>query len=45
VEAAWQLFQPILDNTLAVSFYPAGSWGPREADELTAKNGQKWTND
>ena len=27
VEAAWRLFTPILDNTLAVSFYAAGTWG------------------
>ena len=45
VEAAWQLFTPILDNTLAVAFYAAGSWGPRESDDLLARNGQKWTND
>ena len=34
VEAAWRLFTPILDNTLAVSFYAAGTWGPKESDEL-----------
>ena len=45
VEAAWKLFTPILDNTLAVSFYAAGSWGPKEADELLQRNGQKWTNE
>ena len=45
VEAAWRLFTPILDNTLAVSFYAAGSWGPKESDELLARNGQKWTNE
>jgi glucose-6-phosphate 1-dehydrogenase len=45
VEAAWRLFTPILDNTLAVAFYAAGSWGPKESDELLARNGQKWTNE
>jgi len=44
VEAAWRLFTPILDNTLAVSFYAAGSWGPKESDELMMRNGQKWSN-
>jgi len=44
VEAAWRLFTPILDNTLAVSFYAAGSWGPKESDELMQRNGQKWSN-
>jgi glucose-6-phosphate 1-dehydrogenase len=45
VEAAWRLFTPILDNTLAISFYAAGTWGPKEADELLQRNGQKWTNE
>ena len=44
VEAAWRLFTPILDNTLAVSFYAAGTWGPKESDELMQRNGQKWSN-
>ena len=44
VEAAWRLFTPIMDNTLAVSFYAAGTWGPKESDELMARNGQKWSN-
>jgi len=45
VEAAWKLFTPILDNTMAVSFYAAGSWGPKEADEMLARSGQKWMNE
>jgi glucose-6-phosphate 1-dehydrogenase len=44
VEAAWRLFTPILDNTLAVSFYAAGSWGPKESDDLLQRGGQKWSN-
>jgi glucose-6-phosphate 1-dehydrogenase len=44
VEAAWRLFTPIMDNTLAVSFYAAGTWGPKESDDLMARNGQKWSN-
>jgi glucose-6-phosphate 1-dehydrogenase len=45
VEAAWRLFTPILDNTLAVSFYAAGTWGPKESDDLLQRNGQKWSNE
>jgi len=45
VEAAWRLFSPILDNTLAVSFYAAGSWGPKESDDLLQRSGQKWSNE
>jgi glucose-6-phosphate 1-dehydrogenase len=44
VEAAWRLFTPILDNTLAVAFYAAGTWGPKESDDLMTRNGQKWSN-
>jgi glucose-6-phosphate 1-dehydrogenase len=45
VEAAWQLYTPLLDNTLAIAQYAAGTWGPKESDELAAKSGHKWTND
>ena len=38
VEAAWAFMHPILegwqDQRRSVPDYPAGSWGPREADEL-----------
>jgi glucose-6-phosphate 1-dehydrogenase len=49
VEAAWALVDPILDvwsaaKTAAVPFYPAGSWGPREADLLLERDGRKWMN-
>ncbi|MBE2179574.1 MAG: glucose-6-phosphate dehydrogenase [Chthoniobacterales bacterium] len=37
IRAAWQDGEaPRLD------FYPAGSWGPREADELLAQDGAVW---
>ncbi len=47
IEVCWQLLQPILDvwNALpARDFpnYPAGSWGPPEADELLAREGHQW---
>jgi glucose-6-phosphate 1-dehydrogenase len=46
VEAAWAFVQPILDawenKGRSVSPYPAGSWGPREADELLSRDGRHW---
>jgi len=37
VEASWSLFEPVLDARPTVRPYPAGSWGPLEADALTAR--------
>jgi len=47
VEAAWQIAQPILDTwaaTPADDFpnYVAGTWGPRAAHELLAREGRRW---
>jgi glucose-6-phosphate 1-dehydrogenase len=47
VEAGWRIVQPILDvwNALpARSFpnYPFGSRGPKEADDLLARDGRQW---
>jgi glucose-6-phosphate 1-dehydrogenase len=47
VEAAWQILMPVLEawaNTRPRNFpnYAAGSWGPRAADELLARDGHKW---
>lgn len=47
VEAGWRIIEPILDVWKALpprSFpnYPAGSWGPKEADELLARDGREW---
>jgi len=47
VEAAWSLLQPLLeawDNGTqeGLAFYEAGTWGPREADELLESEGRKW---
>jgi len=36
VERAWELVEPILAEPGPVHLYPAGSWGPKEADELIA---------
>jgi glucose-6-phosphate 1-dehydrogenase len=34
VEASWKLYTPILSSPPPVAFYPAGSWGPKEAEPL-----------
>jgi glucose-6-phosphate 1-dehydrogenase len=36
VERAWEVVQPIIDALPPVCPYPAGTWGPPEADELIA---------
>ena len=46
-EAGWSVVTPILDLWKALrprNFpnYPAGTWGPKEADELLARDGRKW---
>jgi glucose-6-phosphate 1-dehydrogenase len=47
VEIAWSLVTPILEqwqNSPAPTFpnYPAGTWGPRAADNLLARDGRVW---
>ena len=48
VEAAWALVDPILEAwqnaTSAFPNYPAGGWGPREADELMERDGRRLHN-
>jgi glucose-6-phosphate 1-dehydrogenase len=34
VERAWALVEPVLNELPPVTYYPAGSWGPPEADKL-----------
>jgi glucose-6-phosphate 1-dehydrogenase len=48
VEAGWEAVQPILDIWRALpprNFpnYAAGSWGPKEADELIERDGRHWS--
>ena len=33
-EASWRLYAPLLESTLDLHPYPAGSWGPQEARRL-----------
>jgi glucose-6-phosphate 1-dehydrogenase len=47
VEAAWQLIDPLLNYWQAnpvdpMPTYAAGSWGPKEADELIGRGGGTW---
>jgi glucose-6-phosphate 1-dehydrogenase len=49
VEAAWSLVEPILDvwsaaKTATVPMYPAGTWGPKESDQLLERDGRQWYN-
>jgi glucose-6-phosphate 1-dehydrogenase len=47
VEAGWSVVEPVLDVWRALpprAFpnYAAGTWGPKEADELLARDGRIW---
>jgi glucose-6-phosphate 1-dehydrogenase len=46
VEAAWTLVDPILEAWRGmkspVPTYAAGTWGPREADQLLERDGRRW---
>jgi glucose-6-phosphate 1-dehydrogenase len=46
VDQAWRIVQPILDGwadrDVPLARYPAGTWGPREADELLEREGRQW---
>ncbi|MGF1736327.1 glucose-6-phosphate dehydrogenase [Photobacterium satsumensis] len=45
VKACWQFVQPILDykeNPEHLYGYAAGTWGPKEADELLSRDGREW---
>jgi glucose-6-phosphate 1-dehydrogenase len=39
VDAQWRIVQPILDNASPLYLYEAGSWGPREAEQLINSDG------
>ncbi|MGV9247357.1 glucose-6-phosphate dehydrogenase [Streptomyces sp. NPDC003710] len=45
VEESWKILDPIEEYWGAhgkPAQYPAGSWGPREADEMLARDGRSW---
>ena len=48
VELSWALLTPVIDNWKnspkysPLTFYNAGTMGPKEADQLLSKDGRKW---
>ncbi len=44
-ESAWDILDPVIRywaGSEKVAFYPAGSWGPGEAEHLLARDGRSW---
>jgi glucose-6-phosphate 1-dehydrogenase len=49
VETAWALVTPVLEawataGRNGLAYYPAGSWGPKEADRFIRGHGRGWVN-
>ena len=42
VEAAWAVVEPVLQNHDRCHIYQPGSWGPKEADLLIARDDHSW---
>jgi len=47
IEAGWRVMQPVLEawkreGARELPIYPAGGSGPKEADELMARDGRRW---
>ena len=47
VDQAWQIVQPILDTwhgdrPVPLAGYAAGTWGPKQADQLIERDGRQW---
>lgn len=46
VELSWQLVMPVLESwqkgISPLAAYPAGAWGPPEADEFIERDGRRW---
>jgi len=47
VEAAWEYLDPIIEGCSGarggqLPTYPAGTWGPKEADDLIRADGREW---
>jgi glucose-6-phosphate 1-dehydrogenase len=47
VEAAWGLIDPIIEawksNGQALAFYEPNSWGPKESDDMLARDKREWS--
>jgi len=48
VEASWRIVDSITnawqDPANTIASYPAGTWGPEDADALIEKDGRTWAN-
>jgi glucose-6-phosphate 1-dehydrogenase len=48
VMQAWRIVAPLLEawenEAVVLARYPAGTWGPKEADLLIARDGRRWRN-
>lgn len=48
VEMSWRFFDPILkaweDEDIPLYGYPAGTWGPKQSDEIIEDISHIWTN-
>ena len=47
LDHSWRFLDPIVDRwaqdkQTGLSFYPAGSWGPKEAEDLIQRDGRQW---
>jgi glucose-6-phosphate 1-dehydrogenase len=50
LESSWRFMDPILERWKnekqnGLAFYPAGSWGPAEAEQMLEKDGRRWLAD
>jgi glucose-6-phosphate 1-dehydrogenase len=44
-EGAWSILEPVMHawaESEKIPTYPAGTWGPKEADELLRRDGREW---
>jgi glucose-6-phosphate 1-dehydrogenase len=45
-EGSWNIIAPVMqaweDDKQKVAMYPAGTWGPEEADEFLQQDGREW---
>jgi glucose-6-phosphate 1-dehydrogenase len=45
VELSWEILDPVIEHWAeqgAPDDYPAGTWGPKCADEMIARDGRTW---
>ena len=42
VEESWRVYAPIIESPPPVRDYPAGTWGPKEADHLAIPESDLW---